>query len=546
MPNNVNSSPLTWPNRHQVFAQPYLGTKSLHNDHPGDSTQGFNDYLSQIKSIQQQLQQIQAQGVRARGLGSGWSFSKVAANDGYLLGTDQLKVGFTLQAQHVTPAYQAKVQNLYFAQCGMFIYEVHDDLFKLGKSLAVSGSSCNQTIVGAFSTGTHGSAFKGGVPGGGAALHDYVRGLHVILGPGRHVWIARASDPVVDYDQFVSLLGVQKSDFLLDDQLFNAALVSFGSFGLIHGVLLEATDLFLLDASRYYTNFETLKDAVTNPAFTFSGVDLKPPATQDGNPSLYHFEVMLNPFEAKDGNNAQVTVMYKRGYRPDYPAMPQSIDGMGDDLASFTASATQIPIVGGLVDNLGAAAFFNGHYPAFTHQLGTLKEQNPPISNIGPGSIVCSMAMDMKHSYDALTIAEEERPKNLCLCWYEMRFAPKSPALLAIQQAQHNCCFEIAGPGNEQIVAFVNRVLDRFKQEGFLVGYHWGKYLPLGPGETKYGFPNSQPFNYVLDSVELTRIYGGNLALWKQKRAALFGSTAEGKAMMKLFTNDLMVKLGLA
>jgi len=35
-----------------------------------------------------------------------------------------------------------------------------------------------------------------------------------------------------------------------DDHLFNAALVSFGSFGVIHGVVIEAEPLALLEATR--------------------------------------------------------------------------------------------------------------------------------------------------------------------------------------------------------------------------------------------------------------------------------------------------------
>ena len=43
---------------------------------------------------------------------------------------------------------------------------------------------------------------------------------------------------------FIQKLG---AELVQDDELFNAALVSFGSFGIIHGVLIETEELFLME-----------------------------------------------------------------------------------------------------------------------------------------------------------------------------------------------------------------------------------------------------------------------------------------------------------
>ncbi len=61
-----------------------------------------------------------------------------------------------------------------------------------------------------------------------------------------HYWRERASYPVAS-DHLVAILGAEA---IRDDDLFNAALVSFGSFGIIHGVMLESVPIFYLQKHR--------------------------------------------------------------------------------------------------------------------------------------------------------------------------------------------------------------------------------------------------------------------------------------------------------
>ena len=62
----------------------------------------------------------------------------------------------------------------------------------------------------------------------------------------RSLWLERASRPVVT-PAFAAALG---AELWRDDALFEAALVSFGSFGILHGLLIETEPLFLLEAYR--------------------------------------------------------------------------------------------------------------------------------------------------------------------------------------------------------------------------------------------------------------------------------------------------------
>ena len=78
------------------------------------------------------------------------------------------------------------------------------------------------------------------------ATQDFVVGLHIIISPARHIWLERASYPVVS-DSLITNL---KTEIIRDDDLFNAALVSIGSFGFIHGVLIETEEKYLLEGYR--------------------------------------------------------------------------------------------------------------------------------------------------------------------------------------------------------------------------------------------------------------------------------------------------------
>ena len=105
------------------------------------------------------------------------------------------------------------------------------------RSLFTSGAANGQTIVGATSCGTHGSALDFG------ALHDHIVAIHLVASGNSHFWIERKSRPVMTAAWVKQLGATLKRD---DDDLFNAAVVSFGSFGIIQAVVIETVPRYLL------------------------------------------------------------------------------------------------------------------------------------------------------------------------------------------------------------------------------------------------------------------------------------------------------------
>ena len=171
-----------WINRHDTFKQPINNLFDLINGNTGN---GFNDYNAMTEAIQAFLGKAIAENKTVRALGGGWSFSKVATAE-WILNTKMLNMLFPIRnIQSLSPKYKGTPNNLLFAQCGNSIQELNNWLKQNKRSLKTSGASNGQTIAGCFSTGTHGSAIDTG------SVQDFIVGLHIITGPGKHIWIER-------------------------------------------------------------------------------------------------------------------------------------------------------------------------------------------------------------------------------------------------------------------------------------------------------------------------------------------------------------------
>jgi len=121
--------------------------------------QPFAPGLAGLKAI---VQQAESASMRVRALGSSWSLNNIAFVKDYLVDTTnlaELLVGFSQGS--VDPSYRGEIASLVYAQCGNTISKLNNDLANANPPLALptSGASNGQTIAGAMSTGTHGSAY---------------------------------------------------------------------------------------------------------------------------------------------------------------------------------------------------------------------------------------------------------------------------------------------------------------------------------------------------------------------------------------------------
>jgi hypothetical protein len=490
----------TWENRHETFVEKIKDLYELGND---DSLLPLDSYNDSTKGLQQIVAEAVAQKTCLRALGAGWSWMKIAtADNGIMLDTKPLNLIFDISTPSVAPAYKGDVSKLFFAQCGNGVWELSRYLRPRNLSLKTSGASNGQTIAGVIATGAHGSAFDTG------AVQDFVVGIHIIVSPTRHIWLERASYPVAS-DAFIKDLNTER---VQDDDLFHSALVSFGSFGIVHGAMIETEPLFLLESYMSRMPYDaTLQQLMQT-------LDFSKAKLPNGNERPYHFAVSLNPYDMDNG--AYVTTMYKRPYVAGYPPPITNLNGIGpgDDAACFVGGLTQaIPaLVPTLVNKLLAGAL-----TPYSKQMGTLSEtfNNTTLHGkllsaaIGVPSANVSQALGL--------LLEINKTVGPFLGLFACRFVKKSAAKLAFTRFDLTCVLELDAAFSDATYEFYTAVWKKLEEAKIPFTFHWGKINEL-----------------TID--RLTAMYGEDLQSWIAARNKLLDADVR-----QVFTNATLKAWGL-
>jgi FAD binding domain len=502
-PRITSTGPLEWVNSHGNITAHVARLFDLRNPLIASTQSTLEAYNAMTIALQELVAQAQAANVRLRAAGAGWSLSEASVTDGWMLNTQPLDLTFRLDRQMVVDDAPDHVASLRFVQCGIGVAQLSALLRQDGLSLKTSGANNGQTLAGATSTGTHGAALDVG------AMQDYVCGIHLIPDAGRSVWLERASRPVTTA-AFAAALG---AELQRDDDLFEAALVSFGSFGIIHGLLIETEPLFLLEAYRR-------RLLLTEPLWqAISGLNFDVPQLPHPGERPYHWQVVFNPHDVAGG--VYVTVMYKRPYRHDYTPPPLTPAGFrpGDDAPAF---------VGLLTDAVPAAiprltqAILDSAYAPYDKQEGTLAEI---FSNTELRGRLASTALgvSLDRSREAVeAILAEQQQSGPAAVVLSLRYVRESSATLAFTHfPPTTCVIEIDGVQSSRTEAFYTRVWGRLERQGLPYTFHWGK-------------------QHNLDARRVRRVYGQRVAQWLTARRRLLGA-----AQRRLFSNDLLERLAL-
>jgi hypothetical protein len=403
------------------------------------------------------IAEAERQNKRVRAVGGTWSLSRAATCPDFMIDTSPLNYHAPIAPAHVLPGCPILPKHLFFAQCGTSVMELNTDLQARGLCLRTSGASQGQTICGAFSTGTHGSAIDLG------AMQDYVVGMHLLVDGGRSYWIEAASRPIVT-DSFCEKLSAER---LADDGIFQAALVSFGCFGVIHAVLLEVEDIYSLAVERHFLDWEEIAPLAGTLDFT------KTPSSLTQNVRPFHFEVDVNPYSIRKGQKgASVLWMQKGPYAPAPLCAEEDSELSIDVLAVIGGLSTAIPVA---VPDL-TKLFFHGAFGNLTPCDQGPRGNVFNATTIKGKSMSCEIGVPLERAVqvmDALCQLAEQHPFPGLLC---MRYVRASNAPLAFTKfVPVTCTIELPAAGSTRTSAYYARALHRLEAANIPYTLHWGQ-----------------------------------------------------------------------
>jgi hypothetical protein len=447
----------------------------------GTTTPLGTRFVPGLRALQQIVRDAQAAGKRVRAFGGGWSLSRIAMTEEFLVNTRLLNyINIGLKAENVAPTAGIDRRHLVFAQCGTTIMELNRELELRGLSLATSGASNGQTICGATSTGTHGSNRKVG------AMHDMVVGIHVIAQDGVGFWIERASRPVVTRN-FATALG---ATLKRDDNLFNAAVVGLGCFGLVHGVLLQVRPLFTLERHVKRFDFGQVRPVM-------STLDVAPlrlanpstaPALRGGAAARVpdHFEIVLNPYGTKRGERgAAVRYMYEEAAPPPGQTLSGGVSrGLGDDVMGLMGHVTTV--VPALVPTIASHAIDQiAEGGPVRRSLGHMFDATTTEGFVMSTEIGVALA-DASNAVDAIVSVAGTHPWPGLVA---LRYVKASPAHLAFTRfAPVTCTIELPSSGAPRTLEAFEHIWDELERRRIAYTLHWGQQLRYDPARVKAAF----------------------------------------------------------
>ena len=492
----------TWINKHLNLSEEVWRHYDVWNHGPKGlvTAPAWRGGLTQLGVI---VNDAQASGRRVRAVGGGWSLSPWAVCPDVMVNTMPLNFHTVGLAPEDLSSSAFDPARMVFAQCGTGVRELSETLEKNGFSLPTSGASNGQTICGAISTGTHGSARRVG------SMQDFILGLHVLAEDGKQYWIERASAPVVSA-AFCERLG---ATLVRDDQLFRAAVVGLGSFGIIHAVMFEAAQGFLLEVHRRRLDWPKVEHAAAT--LELGGLGL-PHADEEP----FHLDIAVNPYAPKRGDGgAIVTAMYKRPWGP-VPARRAGDVAMVPGVDLLAVSGKLAKYFPGSIKQ-GVNAMFEKMMKATERPpLGTHGQVFPTTPLIGY-SLSSEIGVDLANAGKALgtliDVANRYRFPGL----FGVRYVQRSDALLAFTKFETTCTIEMTGAGGRRTENFYARAWAALDNARIPYTQHWGKI-------------------YNATAVNIRARWGSNVDQWIAARQSLLSPAGR-----RLFSNDLLTRCEL-
>ena len=474
---------------------------------------GFEMFRQAGHDLDLVIQQARDAGQRALAIGSGWGLSKINITDGKLVNTKLLNGCYDVGDPYFDERYPAAERpNVVVAQCGMQIAELNAYLeivpqdVGAKRALKAAGIGNGQTIAGSVSGNTHGSQLDFG------AMPDFVVGLHLATGSGRTLWLERASHPVLN-GEFAQRID---AELVRDDDLFNAAVVSFGTFGIIAAMAVETAPIYQLafaaieDISHEDLGAQVLEFAKPDP------------------PDVYHYEFIFDPHGRK--KMAMAASAPKVPFEPGHPT-PEPRWIIRDKLG-YAPGDSLLRQVAGLLRLLPARfvtgiAFKEYRRRALLNQVrGTPGQLYTSSIYYLEGYTESAFAVAMADAPATIDLVSEVARETRLPSISQVRLVRASGATLGFTQHQpRTAVFELAQINDDSFPEFEQGLDAAFKAAGIRYTMHWSKNSGIDPAKLEY-------------------MYGSErIESWKAAREKAFGGDA---ALMETLASDALLETGLA
>ena len=503
--------PQRWKNIHATKEAQLADLVDIDNSvASGPQPIGFALLQQAARDMDGLVQQAKQQGRRMRGLGSSWALTDIAVTDGWLVNTKLLNGCFDISDRYFEAGYPAEKRPfVVLAQCGISIGElnVHLEVTATAgfrRALKTAGIGAGQTVAGSISGNTHGAAINFG------ATPDYLVGLQIVTGSGKSLWIERASQPILN-DEFLAKLDAER---IRDDDVFDAAIVSFGSFGVITALAIETDPIYQL-------KFPPVNDIAHNVLkHKLSHFDFGDP------PDLYHYEFVWDPYSANEvAMEALATkVPFEAGHPVPAPVwIVRSEHGFapGDTAsAAFFALPLMTPA------QKTALQFRQYRQRCILGDVRATPGQcfTATISYF-EGYTESAIGVSINDAAKMIDISTEVIRQMELPSMSQVRVVNASKGLLGFTYlGPKTCVFEFGLPNTPKFAEFEEKLTEKLKAAGVRYTLHWSK-------------------NSLVDPQRLQEMYGADrVNRWKAARKKVFKNDA---ALMKVFENDHLIRAGL-
>jgi FAD binding domain len=502
------NGPRDWHNAHITFRTKVHDLIDIDNvDSSGKVPTGFALFRNAAETMHQLVLEAKAAGRRLRAIGAGWALSDINVTDGFLLNTKPLNSRFDVTDRYFEPTVPAAVRpRIILAQCGNQIAELNNALeleppSGLHLSLQAAGIGNGQTIAGAVSGNTHGSQVNFG------AMPDFVVGIHLVTGAGKPLWIERSSRPVFNA-RFAAELG---ADPVRDDELFNAAVVSFGTFGIIAALAIETAERFHLEfgpiVDRSWDEMKTRLDNF-NPA---------------DPPDLYHHEFIFDPYSKRTMEVSARKVAWAPGHKTPKPRwIIRNDDGIapGADAPKLLAA---LPAPSSL-----KSKFSYDQY----RKLALLNKVRGTPGQIYTSSIYylegyteAAFAVSITNASKMLDVSRAVIRQMDLPAISQVRFVAPSKATLGFTlHTPRTTVFEYGLINNSKFPEFEQKMDAAMRAAGIPYTMHWSK-------------------NSGISAEKVRHMYGeARVTRWIEARRRVFQND---RALMKVFENAALVRANL-